>query len=87
MVLVQALVLDMDGVLIHSNPWHARIWLEFCRERGIAVPRDQLECMYGRRNDEIVKAWFSENLSEAEILRLGREKEALFRRRMHGRHR
>jgi HAD superfamily hydrolase (TIGR01509 family) len=75
----------MDGVLIHSNPWHARVWLEFCRERSIPVPPDQIECMYGRRNDEIVKAWSSEDLTEAEILRLGHEKEALFRRRMQGR--
>jgi HAD superfamily hydrolase (TIGR01509 family) len=41
--------------------------------------------MYGKRNDEIVDDWFGGQRSAAERLRLGHEKEALFRDRVRGR--
>jgi beta-phosphoglucomutase len=76
MVLVRALIFDMDGVLIHSNPWHARVWREFCRRHGLEIPEDQIQWMYGRRNGETVRARLGGYRREAEIQRLGREKES-----------
>jgi beta-phosphoglucomutase len=85
MVLVRALIFDMDGVLIDSNPWHRRVWAEFCERHGLPLPPDRVEWMYGKRNDEIVDAWFGGQRSAAERLRLGHEKEALFRELLRGR--
>ena len=85
MVLVHALIFDMDGVLIDSNPWHRRVWAEFCQRHGLPLTPDRVEWMYGKRNDEIVDAWFGGQRSAAERLRLGHEKEALFRELLRGR--
>ena len=85
MVLVRSLIFDMDGVLIDSNPWHGRVWAEFCERHGVPFKPDRIEWMYGKRNDEIVDAWFGGQRSTAERLQLGHEKEALFRDLLRGR--
>ena len=82
MVLLRALVLDMDGVLVNSNPWHRHTWREFCAGYGLHLTAEQERWMYGRRNDEIVRAFFGERLDPSEVERRGRQKEALFRERI-----
>lgn len=73
-------IFDMDGVLVNTNPWHRLAWREFCGQYGLRVTDEELENrMYGRRNDEILRAFFGEGLPAAEIWRRSREKEALFR--------
>lgn len=74
-----ALLFDLDGVLVDSNPVHVQVWREYLARYGIdpggALPR----LMYGRRNDEIVRDFFGRHLPEDEIHRRGAEKEALYR--------
>jgi beta-phosphoglucomutase len=74
-----ALILDMDGVLIDSNPVHRRAWTEYGRHFGIETDRAMLERMYGRRNDDIVRDYFGENLTAEEVRRHGAAKERLYR--------
>ncbi len=80
-----ALIFDMDGVIVHSNPEHCAAWIDFNRLYGLETTPEMLARMYGKRNDEIVRDYFGAHLSDAEIARRGREKETLYRRRVTGR--
>ncbi len=77
-----ALMFDLDGVIVDSNPVHSSCWREYLRGFGIEAADDFDQRMYGRRNDEIVRLVFGAALDEAEILRRGAEKEHLFRIKM-----
>jgi beta-phosphoglucomutase len=74
-----ALIFDMDGVLLDSNPAHREAWAAYARGFGLQTTPEMLEWMYGRRNDEIVRGFFGEGLSEGEVVRRGAEKEKLYR--------
>lgn len=76
---VSALIFDMDGVIIDSNPAHREAWTLFNRRYGLHTTSDMIERMYGKRNDEIVRDFFGDGLTAAEIADRGREKERLYR--------
>ncbi len=74
-----ALIFDMDGVIIHSNPWHRDSWVEYNRRNGLATTPEMLQFMYGKRNDVIVHNFFGSHLTDAEVFAHGAAKEALYR--------
>ncbi len=74
-----ALIFDMDGVVVNSNPLHREAWAEFNRRYGVETTEEMLERMYGRRNDAIVRDFFGEDLSEQEVAARGAAKEELYR--------
>jgi len=80
-----ALIFDMDGVMIHSNPVHREVWVEFNRRYGIETTEAMLQRMYGKRNDEIVRDFFGDGLTNEEVARRGAEKERLYRETITGR--
>ena len=76
-----ALIFDMDGVIIDSNPLHAAVWREYLMRFSISA--DEIDTrMQGKRNDQIVKELFGTSLSEAEVFAHGAEKESLYRARL-----
>lgn len=77
-----ALIFDMDGVIVHSNPLHRRAWAAFNRRYGMETTDAMLDRMYGRRNDQIVRDFFGEHLSPAEVFARGAAKEELYREMM-----
>jgi beta-phosphoglucomutase len=76
---VDALIFDMDGVLVHSNPLHCEAWEKFNLRYGLVTTPEMHERMYGRRNDQIVRDFFGELLDDAEVAARGRAKEELYR--------
>lgn len=76
---IRALLFDMDGVLVDSNPLHRVAWARYNRLHGIETTEEMQERMYGKRNDEIVRDFFGPALSDTEVFRHGAEKEALYR--------
>ena len=80
-----ALLFDMDGVIVDSNPMHRQAWELFNRRYGIETTMAMHERMYGKRNDEIVRDFFGDALSEAEVAERGFAKEALYREMVAGR--
>jgi len=76
---VQALIFDMDGVIIHSNPVHREAWVQYNRRFGIETDDAMLQRMLGRRNDEIIRDFFGGNVAVAEVAAHGAAKEALYR--------
>ena len=50
-----AVILDMDGVIVDSNPVHRNAWSIYNRRFGIETHEAMQQRMYGKRNDEIVR--------------------------------
>ena len=77
-----ALVFDMDGVILDSNPTHREAWAAYNRRFGIETDEAMQQRMYGKRNDEIVRDFFGPGLTAAEVAAHGAAKEKLYREMM-----
>ena len=77
-----ALVFDMDGVILDSNPMHGEAWRLYNQRFGIETDEAMQQRMYGRRNDEIVRDFFGTGLTPHEIVAHGAAKESLYREMM-----
>lgn len=74
-----ALIFDMDGVIVDSNPFHKIALHQFCSQHGYELSETQLrEKIYGRTNKEWLTNLFGE-LSESQWRAYADEKEALYR--------
>jgi beta-phosphoglucomutase family hydrolase len=76
---VRALIFDMDGVIVDSNPLHRASWAEYNRRHGVVTTEAMQERMYGKRNDEIIRDFFGRSLTPEEVFQRGADKEALYR--------
>jgi len=76
---VMALIFDMDGVIVDSNPIHREAWEGYNRRLGIETTERMQERMYGKRNDQIIRDYMGEHLTDAEVLEHGAAKERLYR--------
>jgi beta-phosphoglucomutase family hydrolase len=74
-----ALIFDMDGVIIDSNPIHRRAWELYNRRFGVETTEEMHTRMYGKRNDQIVRDYLGDHLSDEEVFEHGAAKERLFR--------
>jgi beta-phosphoglucomutase len=74
-----ALIFDMDGVIVDSNPVHREAWVAFNRRYGLETTPAMLERMYGKRNDEIIRDYFGDGIGAREVAARSRAKEALYR--------
>jgi beta-phosphoglucomutase len=74
-----ALIFDMDGVIINSNPIHRQAWELYNRRFGIETTEQMHHQMYGKRNDQIVREYLGAGLSDAEVFEHGAAKERLYR--------
>lgn len=76
---IRALIFDMDGVIINSNPWHRIAWEEYNRSLGFEMTEAMQQRMYGKRNDELIREFFGEHQTDAEVSAHGAAKERLYR--------
>ncbi|MFN0106879.1 MAG: HAD family hydrolase [Bryobacteraceae bacterium] len=81
MGILRAVIFDMDGVLVDSNPTHAAAWIEYLS--GLGLPHEGIDTwMAGKRNDQIMRILLGGTASEEEIFAHGAAKEALYRQMM-----
>ncbi|HLK69128.1 MAG TPA: beta-phosphoglucomutase family hydrolase [Bryobacteraceae bacterium] len=73
------LIFDMDGVIIDSNPVHRQAWAAFNGRFGLETTEEMQQFMYGKRNDQIVRGFFGDTLTAAEVTIRGAAKEELYR--------
>ena len=79
--LPDALIFDMDGVMVDSNPYHIRSWMEFLDTHGISYePAELPKQILGKRNDYLFRSFFGPEKSDAEIDKFIDEIEMGFRR-------
>jgi len=74
-----AVIFDMDGVIIDSNPYHKISLRQFCEKYGYHLSDGELVSkIYGRTNKDWIASLFGA-LTKEELTNYGEEKEALFR--------
>ena len=71
-----ALLFDLDGVIVDSNPVHVQVWRDYLSRYSVDLGDSLPSRMYGRRNDEIVRDFFGSRLSNEEVFAHGAAKEA-----------
>lgn len=70
----------MDGVICHTNPYHAAAFKQFFDKRSIPyTDQEFVDHMYGKHNSYIMQYFMKRALSTEEVKLLEDEKEALFR--------
>lgn len=75
-----AVIFDMDGVLVHSNPAHKIALEQFCAKHGFSLTEEELKArVYGRTNRGWLTNLFGE-LSEEKLSEYAHEKESLYRK-------
>lgn len=76
-----AVIFDMDGVLVNSNPYHLAKWVEFLDHHKISYKEEELpELILGKRNDTAFEYFLGPDLTPEESHRLSEEIEEIFRR-------
>ncbi len=50
---VKAIIFDMDGVIVDSEPIHERSEIEVCREFGMNVPKEEWDNFRGKKLEDI----------------------------------
>jgi beta-phosphoglucomutase len=75
-----ALIFDMDGVLVDSNPFHLRKWENLLNEHAIPFdPQELPKLVVGYRNDSLLRHFFGNGLTAPERRLLTEELEEKFR--------
>ena len=80
----RAVLWDLDGVLVDTTAFHFQAWREFMGELGRPLSEQDFRRTFGLRNDAILKELLGD-IAPAEVERLSRRKEELFRERAKGR--
>lgn len=76
---LKALLFDMDGTLVNSDPIHVAVFIDFLAERGMTITEeDYMKGMHGRLNVEI----FREIMPDSDPVALDHAKEAAYRDRI-----
>ncbi|MEL7001584.1 MAG: HAD family phosphatase [Bacteroidota bacterium] len=75
-----AVIFDMDGVLIDSNPFHKKSLNIFAEKYGHHLSDEELRLkVYGRPNKDWISRLFEKQLNKDQLFTYGEEKEAIFR--------
>ena len=76
----QAVIFDVDGVLVDSYEAHYQSWQRLCRERGLRMTEAQFVATFGRTSREIIRElWGDRCATDQAVAELDARKEELFR--------
>lgn len=69
---IKALIFDLDGTLVDSNPAHLEAWTRACRKFGIEYPRDKFYYFAGLPStkiaEEIIRMYHKEDMVSPIVL-------------------
>jgi HAD superfamily hydrolase (TIGR01509 family) len=73
-----AVLFDMDGVIVDSMPLHREVWAAFARLHGLNPSEAEVRAADGRRAAEVVALLFGGHLATEELDRLAAAREVFF---------
>ena len=76
---IQAVIWDLDGVIIDSGEAHLKGWKQLAKEEGVQFTDEQFWSTFGWRNDAIIPTVWGP-LPAEQVQALGDRKEAYFRK-------
>jgi beta-phosphoglucomutase len=76
---IQAVIWDLDGVIIDSADEHRRAWQQLARETRITFTDADFWATFGKRNDDIIPLYWKD-LSTNQLQALANQKELYFRK-------
>jgi beta-phosphoglucomutase len=76
----QAVIFDMDGVIIDSHPAHRAAWREFLKNIGRTVPDRELDYILDGHKRKDILRYFLGDLSEDKLAAFGKQKDDIFQR-------
>lgn len=76
---IQAVIWDLDGVIIDSADEHRRAWQRLARETRITFTDADFWATFGKRNDDIIPLYWK-NISKDQLQALADQKELYFRK-------
>lgn len=82
--MIEAILWDLDGVLVDTAQHHYQAWRQLLGELGQSLSEGEFRRTFGLRNDLILRDVLGE-VPDEELRRLSDHKEALFRQRAAGR--
>ncbi|HTK09544.1 MAG TPA: HAD family phosphatase [Ktedonobacteraceae bacterium] len=75
---IQAVIWDLDGVIIDSGEDHRKSWQRLAGETGVTFSDSQFWATFGRRNGDIIPIVWG-NIPPELVLELGERKEIYYR--------
>ncbi len=79
---MQAVIFDMNGVIVDDMEYHIVAWKEFAAKRGKIISDEEFDKMLaGRNNIETIRYIVSPDISDEEAYELSEEKEKIYRER------
>ena len=75
---IQAVIWDLDGVILDSSEEHRRAWHRLAEEEGIVFTDEDFWATFGKRNDDIIPHYWHVTSAE-QLQELANRKEAYFR--------
>ncbi|MEO6685535.1 MAG: HAD family phosphatase [Dyadobacter sp.] len=76
-----AVIFDMDGVIVHTNPYHSKAFREFFSVRNLSpTDEDFAQHMFGKSNSYILSHFLERTIEGEELRIMEDEKESLFRK-------
>jgi len=77
--MVNGVIFDMDGVLLHNLDLHIQAFKLFGDENGRNLTSKQIQAVFGRKNSDMLQALLEKELTGEEIRRYEARKEKLYR--------
>jgi beta-phosphoglucomutase len=76
-----AVIFDMDGVIVHTNPYHSKAFRAFFSARNLSPTDEEFAThMFGKSNSYILSHFLERTIEGDELRLMEDEKESLFRK-------
>ncbi len=69
----------MDGVLVDNLEFHLEAFQQFGKEQGKSLTREAIQSVFGRRNEDMLKALLKQELNQSDSDRFAERKEEIYR--------
>jgi beta-phosphoglucomutase family hydrolase len=75
----RAVLWDVDGTMVDSLEYHWLSWRASLAKESYTLTREQFLSTFGRRNDEILRTYFGDDITPERITRISLDKEEQYR--------